>query len=77
MKRDDIVYIRHILDAIARVEEYLRGVDEANFKRRSLTQDGVIRQLEIIGEATKRLSPELRARLPVSPGTIWRVCVTS
>src|SRR5882762_2990711 len=52
----------HILDAIAKAEEYLQGLDEAAFSRNTLVQDGVIRQIEIIGEATKRLSIELRAR---------------
>jgi uncharacterized protein with HEPN domain len=67
MKRDDTVYLHHILDAIAKVEAYLQDVDESRFKRESLIQDGVIRQIEIIGEATKRVSREVRekdARIP-------------
>lgn len=60
MKRDDSVYLRHILDAIAKVESYLRGIDEAVSGQNSLIQDGVIRQIEIIGEAARRLSRELR-----------------
>jgi len=55
MKRDDTVYLRHILDAIARVEAYLQGRDEVIFGQDTLLQDGVIRRIEIIGEATKRL----------------------
>ena len=62
MKRDDSVYLRHILDAIAKVEAYLCGKDETTFSQDTLLQDGVIRQIEIIGEATRRLSQELRAR---------------
>jgi uncharacterized protein with HEPN domain len=62
MKRDDSVYLRHILDAIAKAETYLEGVDEASFSRNSLIQDGVIRQIEIIGEAARRLSSELREK---------------
>ena len=60
MKPDESVYLRHILDAIAKVEEYLRGLDEVAFNQNTLVQDGAIRQIEIIGEATKRLSRELR-----------------
>ncbi len=59
MKRDESVYLRHILDAITKVESYLQSLDESSFNGNSLVQDGVIRQIEIIGEATKRLSPEL------------------
>lgn len=62
MRRDDSVYLRHILDAVAKVEVYLRGRDEMAFSQNTLLQDGVIRQIEIIGEATKRLSRELRAK---------------
>jgi len=60
MAHDDLVYIRHILDAIVRIEEYLQGVDEEMFSEKYLVQDGVIRQLEIIGEATKQISQETR-----------------
>ena len=60
MKRDDTVYLQHILDAITKVQSYLLDVDEASFFADSLVQDGVIRQIEIVGEATKRLSSELR-----------------
>jgi len=60
MKRDDSVYLQHILDAIAKIEEYLSGVDKESYLSRSLIQDGVIRQLEIIGEAVKQLSDVFR-----------------
>ena len=59
-QRDDTVYLRHILEAAERIGEYLDGMDEQRFKEEHLRQDGVIRQFEIIGEAVKRLSPELR-----------------
>ncbi|HDQ71035.1 MAG TPA: DUF86 domain-containing protein [Chloroflexi bacterium] len=62
MKRDDLVYVRHILDAIAKVARYLCNQNELIFHQEDLIQDGVIRQIEIIGEATKRLSQELRTK---------------
>jgi len=67
MKQDESFYLHHILDAIAKAEEYLRGLDELAFSRNTLVQDGVIRQIEIIGEATKRLSIELRSHYPHVP----------
>ena len=67
MKRDDSIYLQHILDAIAKVQIYLLAVDEASFFTDSLVQDGVIRQIEIIGEATKRLSGEVRTQYAEVP----------
>lgn len=67
MLHDESVYLRHILDAIARIEEYLQGVDEQTFYQRYLVQDGVIRQLEIIGEAVRHLAEELREKYPHVP----------
>jgi uncharacterized protein with HEPN domain len=66
-KRDDRVYLRHILDSIARIENYLREVDESIFMSSDLLQDGVIRQIQIIGEASKRISPDLRTRYQLIP----------
>jgi uncharacterized protein with HEPN domain len=52
---------------LGKAEEYLRDLDEVTFSRNTLVQDGVIRQIEIIGEATKRLSSDLRRRYPHLP----------
>ena len=67
MQRDESVYLRHILDSIARIESYLQGVEEAVFQHQQMMQDAVIRQLEIIGEAVKRLSPEVCEQHPQVP----------
>jgi len=69
MPRDDRVYLEHIRDAIDRIEQYTRGLDEPGFKGNLLIQDGVIRQLGIIGEAVKRLSDSYRAG---HPGVPWQ-----
>lgn len=66
---DDRLYLHHILDAIVRIESYLNGVDAPQFQSTPLLQDGVIRQLEIIGEAAKRLSESLREQTSSVP---WR-----
>jgi uncharacterized protein with HEPN domain len=60
MKKEDTVYLRHILDAVSRIEEYTEGVDYEHFMDDKLLQAGLIREIEIIGEATKRLSQEFR-----------------
>jgi uncharacterized protein with HEPN domain len=67
MKRDETVYLQHILDAVTKAESYLLDVDEVAFSQNSLVQDGVIRQIEIIGEATRHLSKELRNKYAYVP----------
>lgn len=67
MAHDEFLYLRHILDAINNVEEYLDGVDEKKFKETRLLQDGVIRQIEIVGEATRHISKDIRKAYPEIP----------
>jgi len=67
VSRDDL-YLRHVLDAIEKIERYV-AVGQDEFMAESHWQDAVIRQLEIIGEAVKRLSPATTARRPDIP---WR-----
>ncbi|HTG32357.1 MAG TPA: DUF86 domain-containing protein [Thermoanaerobaculia bacterium] len=67
MPRDNSVYLQHILDAISKVETYIAGINRQTFTEVSLVQDGVIRQIEIIGEAVRRLSRDLRDRYPNVP----------
>ena len=61
---DDLIYLRHILEAIEKIEHYLSAVDQDRFRGDTLIQDGVIRQVQIIGEATRRLSVQLRDNYP-------------
>ena len=60
MKRDE-VYLQHILDAINRIVSYTAEGKDA-FLKNTMIQDAVIRNLEVIGEATKALSDEIRRR---------------
>lgn len=64
--KDDRVYLLHIRDAIDQIFEYITA-DKAQFLEDRKTQDAVARNLEIIGEAVKRLSPALRAAQPEIP----------
>jgi uncharacterized protein with HEPN domain len=65
--RDDGVFLDDIKTAISRIASYLDGVDEEAFFESTLLQDAVIRQLEIVGEAAKRLSPTHRDAHPSIP----------
>lgn len=65
--KDDRIYIEHILQSIDRIHSYITDKDKETFINDFITQDAVIRQLEIIGEATKRISKKLRNNNPNIP----------
>ena len=69
MKKDESVYLRHILDAFVQIEFYMDDVSHEEFLQNRLLQDGVIRQLEVMGEAARNLSDDLRNEYPQIP---WR-----
>lgn len=62
MTKDNFVYLKHILDAIERIEEYIKEINQDSFLKNNLVQSAVIREIEVIGEATKRLSNEFREK---------------
>jgi len=57
--KDNRIYLLHIQDAIRHITEYTTAGKEGFFADRK-TQDAVVRNLEIIGEATKRVSTSLK-----------------
>jgi uncharacterized protein with HEPN domain len=60
-KLRDKDYLEHIQEAICKIFRYVPNKDEAEFMASEIVQDAVIRNLEIIGEAVTKLSPELKA----------------
>ncbi len=48
-------YLGHILQAIERIHRYTDDMDEVAFSRDEMTQDAVIRNFEIIGEACRNI----------------------
>lgn len=58
MSRDQqrlLDYLLHILEAIERIERYTTEVDELAFLNNPLVQDAVVRNLEVIGEASHNI----------------------
>jgi len=65
--KDDIVYLRHILDSINSIVKYLEGISFKIYMKDELIQDGVIRRLEIIGEASQNTSQDFREQYSEIP----------
>lgn len=64
--KDDRLYLSNIKECIERIEVYTRDGKDT-FLQATMIQDAVIRNFEIMGEATKRLSNELRIAYPNLP----------
>lgn len=69
MQKDDSVYLEHILQSIAKIEDYANGIKYLDFIKNEEKQDAVIRKIEIIGEASKKISKKLKEKYATIP---WR-----
>lgn len=58
------VYLNDILNCIKKIEKYTEDISYNEFNNNELIQDGVIRNLEIIGEAVKKLPMDVRNNYP-------------
>ncbi|MDD3627797.1 MAG: DUF86 domain-containing protein [bacterium] len=67
MEKDNLVYLRHIYDAIDRIEDYTKDIEQTQFKENKMMQAAVIREIEIIGEASKRITEEFKKQHPKVP----------
>lgn len=65
----DRVYLLDILEAARLATSYVEGMTEESFLRDTQRQDSVIRRIEIIGEAARRISPQTREAYPEIPWT--------
>ena len=64
----DALYVRHMLECIERIDEYVGG-DEARFRNSRLIQDAVVRNLQTLAESSQRLSETIQAG---EPEIAWR-----
>jgi uncharacterized protein with HEPN domain len=63
----DLTYVLDIYQSAQIIREHVKNLSKTAFKKDIKTQDAVIRRIEIIGEATKRLSNEIRSAHPEIP----------
>jgi uncharacterized protein with HEPN domain len=61
-KRDDSAVVQDMLESLTRIIEYTENIDYSTFENDKKTQDAVIRNIEILGEAAKLLSAEARSK---------------
>lgn len=67
MRKDPLVFVRHMLESIELIQKYLDNKKEDDFLDSGFLQDAVIRRLEIIGEAAKNLPLDLMQSYPKVP----------
>ncbi|HYQ92210.1 MAG TPA: DUF86 domain-containing protein [Candidatus Competibacteraceae bacterium] len=68
-KRDSALLLEDMLRAIRKIERYITGLEREGFLQDEKTMDSVVRNLEILGEAARRLPEDFTARYPNVP---WR-----
>jgi uncharacterized protein with HEPN domain len=64
MSREYKAYLKDIHDSIIKIEKYTKGMFFDKFASDELIQDGVIRNLEIIGEAVKNIPDDVKSEYP-------------
>lgn len=65
--RSYIMYLEDIQQSMSRISEYIQGLDFVTFKKDYKTVDAVIRNFEIIGEASKSLPEFIKEKYPIVP----------
>jgi hypothetical protein len=68
-RRDPDLLIEDMLAAIRKIERYIEGMEQGQFRQDEKTVDAVARNLEILGEATRQIPEDFMARFPDVP---WR-----
>jgi uncharacterized protein with HEPN domain len=68
--KNDGAYLLDVLESAKSIRAYLVRVSVEDFKANTEKQDAVNRRIEIIGEATRHLSPQARAQFPEIP---WKL----
>ena len=66
MDRDKL-YLSHIIEAVRKIRQYTEGFTLESFKANTLVQEAVVRQLEIVGEASRMISETTRKSHPDIP----------
>jgi len=69
VEREFILYLEDMLQSMKRIEEYLGDLNFIRFKMSYMVVDAVVRNFEIIGEASKKIPKHIKEKYPEIP---WR-----
>ena len=69
MKKEPLIFIKHILESIKNIEDFMKGIPRDIFLKNKEKQNAVIRGIEIIGEAAKNIPASFRSKNADIP---WR-----
>lgn len=69
MNKRYMLYISDIIESMNKIETYIKGIDYDSFCCNQMMIDAVVRNLEIIGEASKKVPDEIKLNYPEVP---WR-----
>ena len=64
MSRDEIMYLQDIAQSCKKILRFTQGLTQSDLIQDEKTYDAVVRNLEVIGEAAKNVSDEVRKQLP-------------
>lgn len=65
MEKDNLAYLRLILDSIRKIKDFIYGIEFYNFSTDNKTQSAVIMQLQVIGELSKKVPEEIKKEINI------------
>src|SRR3990167_1684748 len=64
MKRDESFFLGDIIESIEAIEEFSKGLTKEELMPHRLKRDAIVRNVEIIGEAVKNISKNIKEKYP-------------
>ena len=58
--KEDLIYVSHLLTALADIKEFTTGMTKRDFLKSKMAEHAVVRNIEVIGEASKHLTARFR-----------------
>jgi len=72
MLKDSLVYVGHIIERAEKIQRFTKDMSEEEFLKDEKTLSAVMRELEVMGEASNRISEPFKLQYPEVP---WRLMI--